>query len=1171
MPIASGDVTKLRGQRHTIEQVLNVVPPVVVGSAQINQATFAYPLAQLTIDNLSVGWEDNFLPGRMIWIGTTPGAHDVLIGVIRKVSGIGTTLYIDAKSLGDPGLARQIINGLADNQYLTVLSYRPLWGLLSRIHNKIFYKAFDKAYTDQGSNPTPVCNIGPWQQAFVEPATGRATFTLSAAGSFAWGAKTISSYLWRIGSLTLVSGSLASSSITVSAPAGFHVVGCDVTDSSGKIHEAFTYLWANEKTGANAPIGYRYPYVINSDEQTRQGREMSVTFYGNVPESDIFPGTAFLYTEIARFDGQPVSDGVLVDRFVGYLSDESVTRTRTTPSLTVTIKSPFGLLEAIPCAPQVLLEKSVATKWTECTSILSHPDGAVWYTLEHHCPAMLQLHDYSPTGDRAPRKQSFQLQSESIAGQLQNITQLIMGNIGCASDGTLLLRRNPLFENNTFRNTLDSRFQWEAGDIIPPVEVPFNFRMPIGQVYGYAFSYAGGSTATPYASVAPGKSQGQGIGKPTMPTVIVAQSGAQDRLNEMTGHYYARENNPTPAIRLTADRNLDIVDPAKMVWHTLQIPATYDPRGVGWMGKRALPTRVSRTWRKTGRQFVKTIQIEAEPETFGQPGVMVPVQRGGANNWLWEGINIQIPVDFEYQERFGLLLPWNADAKLARTFNAVLASPTFENLSAYVTGNINDVTFDWGSTYFDPASDRAELGAWLVTTSGTTLRVYYVHDLFAPIPSIDEQMSTTMADSTTTTSARIVSSRTSTNFLIVGWHDRTGVRVRRSTDGGIGWAAVLRVGDAITDVAGNDNLDIGLDVDGVVQLITAPDVSGNYFLYVATATGGAFSKVTNSKSSPKPLPMVIMDKDPVSPSAYVAGHVTEGATTEVEVTFDEGGYAYCIVEGAGTLVGGGRPGNCLEAGGTVPKPVDLTVFIAIGIDIGTPVTQAAISFDWKADWTGTPYPLDGQEKIELRANFLGEPICSGILGGLLETHELYQSASLKNVWQTKTAILTTGVAYQGIRVNLVMDTNGSGVDSINIKLDNVIIEFTTGSNVDHLYRVVAYTGAAAWSDITPSGSRIPIWPYGLTVDRADSNRLMVAARSGADRRLYESADKGKSWTDKGVTSYIGLKRSGNLIVGFGDDKLDLSDDSGLTYKDKRGDLAVILGSIGTIRGVLATL
>jgi len=1147
MAISGADVNLLRGGNHRIELLLNAVPLVTVATAQINQSAFSYPLAQVTVDNTSAGWS-NVRVGMAFTIGTTAGARDVTWGVVRLAPN-SNTFYFDAKSLGDSGFARNIRGGLADNTYITIYRHRPLWGELSAIRNSTFYKRFDVAYTDDGSNPSPVTVIGRHRAAYVNAGTNLAQFAFSAANSYAWGAKTITGYSWNIDGGTLVSGTLTSSSITVNFSPGFYVVECTVTDSGGKTQTAHRYVFANARSGNNAPFGVLNPWTIDGDRQDAKGRSLTVTTYGDFTEAEIYPGQPWILTETATYNGSQISNADhTVWSYVGYLSERSITRTRSTPSIELTFKSPLELARDIPAVSQQITEVTTPNDWSECTSALSHPPGAVWYILKHHAPNFLAAHDYvHASALRNLRKQSFVMQADSISGQIDQVQELALGNVGCRSDGSIVFVPNPMYYGNTDRNALENRFTWSEGDIAGQLQYPFRYTPPVGQIRGYAFSFGGGAEATPYASLAPGKAQAQGTGRGEI-TFIVSQSDGQTRVNEVTGHHYALEAAPTPTFSVVADRNLDIAEPADVnVWHTLNIPTAYDPIGEGWVNRRVIPTQVSRAWRKQdGGGTTKQITVEWKPETFGQPGVTIPVERSGANSWLYEGFNFQIPVDFDPKFDDNFALAWN-DSALGRTLSFTTSNPHWESITGGILGTLNDVALDYASEYF--FTGVGMLGAWVVTTSGTTLRVYYAVDIRTSTPSWSLQASFTMADSTVTNAARIVSDKSTPFFAVLAWKDGTGTRIARTTDGTT-WGSATRVGSSITDVSDNNNRSIGLLVENGYQLVTAPDAAGDYYLYRATTAGGAFSQLSGSATSDRPYPLIIPDG---LGNAYTREYGSSGGSggAAINVTFDPGGTSYDYIP---SIIGTGDGTFSIAAGYSGSGGQ----FSLVCSNYTYAELMIRASFGVQSTFTGGSF----RYRIQYVSGGWSSVVASIAPNGVpTQTW----SATADNTWrQVSTSNNVSGVTEVEFRIAF---TNISGPVNVVITFDDC-----TATQAATVYRINSYQSTPVWTVITPPTGYEPSYPYALAVDPLSPGRVMMVAENVSQRRLT-TVDQGGTWVDSGVTpeTWRGLKVANQQVVGFGVGAIRHSTDAGASFSSKIGDWANTIGAVGAIRGVWCIL
>ncbi len=364
MGIPAQDLANMRTGQQVVFPHLNVTPKVVIGTARINQTTFTYPLGALTVDTVILNGGLSSLAdvpvGSLVWVGTTAGARDALTTVVRKPC-TANTLYISGMSKGDPGRAVYEPKVLADGQYVTILAIKPLWGLLSRVlATGAIYKQFDAPYTDEGSNPSPVCNIGRWRRARLGGG-GTVDVTLTNAAiagvkpaTRAWAGKTISAYSWwwRDQNYSLntggafVGGSASEAATIRFDTAGFYIVYCQVTDSAGKTHTGEVYVWVEDGTGAVDLDNWR----LESLHRNRSHAQATLVLRGDVAEDVVFPGAAFLYSKEVYFNGAQVAEGAIVDSFVGYVTEERRFRDWRQGRVQFTLLGPMGMLAQVPAA-----------------------------------------------------------------------------------------------------------------------------------------------------------------------------------------------------------------------------------------------------------------------------------------------------------------------------------------------------------------------------------------------------------------------------------------------------------------------------------------------------------------------------------------------------------------------------------------------------------------------------------------------------------------------------------------------------------------------------------------------------------------------------------------------------------------------------------------------------
>lgn len=1201
MPVPSAnDIARLRGTRHTTEVILNAVPLVSLATAQVNQTEFTYPLGALTVDNTSADWLTRVKVGHLLAIGSTPGASDITWGVVRK-SVTATTLYLDGKSQGDPGYARNIAAALADNAYITVYKYRPPWGLLSSIRRGRFYKKFDVAYSDQGLKPAPIVRLGRWRQAWIGGG-GTAQVAFSATG-VPWGSATVAAYEWFIDGLTLVSGTLADPNITVEGAPGFYELTCTITDSRGKITTAYRYLWINttDRTSSHSPFSYRHRCRIVSDQQDVRGRKIALEVDGNFSPAEMFPGMAFLLSETPRYDGLALENPDLVPHtFAGYLSEKAVNTSYKARTTTLQLHGPLALANQVTTVTQQMVEKNTPRNWTQVSPLLSNPVGALWYTASHHAPYLIEGHDL--TFDAyflTLRRKSFTFTSDNIGGQIEDLAEMISGVIGARSDGALRVVRNPLYLSNDDRNALTTRWTWEPGDMIGSLEYPFSYRQNIGQVYAYAFSYNGGRESKAYGALAPGATKAQGGDVVSMTPVIVTHDEGQLRVMEIAGHHLALLNNPTTQISVQADRNLDIAEPVDIdEWHVLSVAAAYDPEGSGWglsaaQPGRMIPVRVTRAWSSSG-QTVKRVTITWQMETYGLKGIAVEIARGGGGSAPGapgsptpdDDVIIDDPYepkpprpeDDDTLEKVRFIVGINAAGVLARSFSFLEQTVGWARLGGF-SGAARDLALDYFSDYFAAPPDP-DVGAWLITDQGDTLRIYYTAVLQrTTLPPSWALQATLAAANGYAGKSRIVSSRDENDLAIMVTKDRTGVRFSRTTNG-TSWSALAYIGTNVTDTQ-HDGEDIGAAVYDEMQCVIAPDgTTGsdgklNYFLYHAPTKSSSFSKVASHPTDFRCVLgslflrsttecIVALEKlaSPAPPSALGT------------VTFDGGGYASYTLSVNAVVGSSGNPGNAARVTRNLASGANIEA-ISVEVDLGANYILHSVQFDRAFTM---PSSVDD---LHLRSKFTALDAYDNVVGEVarLDCESSSPSgcsitAAPPQTWNTLSATADEMNVTEPVRSVLVYSEVTWGADAggfLDCWIDNIVI---SASLIEYprerkLYRVNPATGV--WTDITPGGGELPRYAYALAGDRATATDLSLVGHD-IDNYAYllDSANSGTSWSRVARSVFRGVRRGGSTLLLFGPGGLAVSFDEGQTVYTRFGDWSATIGDrdVKLLTGVL---
>lgn len=806
MPVSASDLTKFRDSRtHTINPTINIIPPTVVATATVAVSPSAYPIGEISVSGTSAGW-GNIEVGHLYRIHDASG-NFVTTGIVRKTP-TASILYIDGKSQGDSGIATQTRYIIQATDTVTVHDIKPMWTLLSRIKDGVFYKKFDIPYDGSGSNPAPVVNMGNHRSVWAGSSTTY-NIALDGSDSFAWRNRTIASYTWTFpvsAGYAIASGTVNDASLSVDFNQGYHRVKLTIVDSAGQSSSSMRHIWVNGDSYDD--LSRTYGVEIGSDSQNRQAQNMSVTLYGDFDESDFIEGSMVVIGTNPKYDGDTVDTEYLHDTFVGFAGnikmtyDAGVTGNK---SVSFDIKSPFTWFGEIPMVSQVIVEVASPSSWEEVIYGLGTTDFLVWYIVYHHTTFFEQF-GYYPTGDgtSSPRKIAWGLTGSSVAQYLEEIASFIGGNIGCVSNGDIVFRRDPNIENNTYRDTLDNVITWTPDDIAGEMEIEYSYLQNVSSVSVYALERSSSTEeAVPFGSIAPGFQQGQASGSEQYDSFVLKPGENQTRVNELSGHLYAKANPKISDIGIEVVRNVDIFEPALMVWHTVDIPATYSSRNERTF-YRCLVNSVTRNWEMVEfGTWVINISVSLIPETFGQPGIKIPINQGGAVGYT-PASNAVYPSPFYNNTDSNIMSQYTSGGFALATDNEGNIAITknianWEKVNGLATG-FQYVAIDWNpsrSTLISNGWANGKLAMWAVgivepdPDTGVGVVIYYTPDILTDSDPV--WLALYSESMTNPIKVNIATSKVNTDDVLVVVNDSRGTYAITSNDAGENWST-FRIG-----------------------------------------------------------------------------------------------------------------------------------------------------------------------------------------------------------------------------------------------------------------------------------------------------------------------------------------------------------------------------------------
>lgn len=1196
MTLSSGDQTKIRSAHQSWVGrrllTVNAVPLTIVASAQIAQATFVYPLADINVDNVSADWLTEGLAGRLVMVGTAPGLHDITVGVLRANVTSGN-LKIDPRYSGEPGsFPKDIQQLLADNLYVSIVKFRPPYGLMSSIRKSVFYKNWDTTFSTSARYPSPIVRLGPHQQADVNPSTGLARFTID-VDPYYWTGSSYSAHQWGLDGQTQISAS--ASQLVVDCEPGCHEISYALTDSRGKVTIAYRYLFANDDT-EYPPLNDLYPMDIDCT-QDRRGCSFNVTLHSPLASADtVFPGQLWLMTTTPQWGSYTPDDlddpeGV-VTNFIGYVTEGGLRMARGVRETRVTLESPVKMAGHVPIEKQITIESKTPANWAEVTSTLSNPVGTFWYLSALHAGFLINGHDfYFDSFILSLRRQIHNLDSDvTLGGQLEQLSRYLdgEGNIGSDASGATWMLRHPAYFATSSRNALDTQWAWVVGDLDGELERPLRFRPTVGKTIGGAFSFNGTTQAA--RALAPGYVRSQAGGELTMDDTTVTAAGGQARINEIVGFHHARQNMRSAAFQFAVNGLMDVAEPCRLDrWHTFTLAAGYDPLGDGWTAARFIPLQVTRRWSGPGgRRFEVT--VEAEPESFGYPGITLPQNPGAANMWG----AIPAPAYFEpYREKtpdleldIPVMTAWNNVFEHARSFN--IGEP--QTSWSYMRGDVLSADLDWHSDYFGDPADPLGLYVLTYDTAAEELILYYVpeiRDAALTFNELNTWSSSVLESDGFRSQARVICSREEADFLFVAWRIEAGIFIDRSTDAGANWEGQQFIGDNTADPS-SIGFPVGIAVYDERQVVIAKDgttdADGNfvYFVYTASTKGGSFTKINNPSGWSCLLSSIAL-RDASNalvplyePAAPEPDDPLETVTFEELDTPAEAGYPnWAITGNQGPPAGSNGPvevGSDWRAyadfdsstGGTGANELSVTVTVDLtAFYIFNSVTFDTSYVNILGSITG-PYSSITVTALDAEANVIKQYI-DDIEGAWPDDSPYTVTAADLGL---------TGQQIWYVRVSVMIGWSAIGSSTTaTIYLDDIDID---ADLVDYQTNRALHTLALGGPTYTQRDTfqLLPFHPYGIAVDSTSSSTVMLIARDedGNQPYLLLSTNGGADWTKiRRVDGYVGLKRGGDIVIAFGYNKLSASNDGGVTGYNMLGNWSAVMRQVGRIEGVAGVL
>lgn len=700
--------------------------PAIVLDASINQATFNYPVSQITYDNVTAGSHANAAIGFTVCIRSSTG----VIKGFARVSSLPTASVINI------GRVSQGEIDFADNDRITI--YRDL-----RIFSRIPYinpntgeqfKDSNLSYSNQNTNIPPKANAGVWIAG--KPNNGNnLRVDLHGGSSFAVAeGATISSRLWNIQDGTLITGALTDSDITVDFPAGERWVSLTVTDSNGTTHTAYT-LVVNDPTPINTEITR-----LNGSIEAG-GWEMEVNVYED--NIDILPGTPVIHWVEEYFGsdsgGLTGYNGRENIRFTGWVKEIKQEIGPFKDYYKVICVGAAQRLQDIPAFSNTLIRTASPTAWHEVPS-LTHWK-AIYHQIYWHTTAHLMCDIVRPTYYANYPVGILDIDPSTAFNQLKQLASNVGAKFTVNKHGILAFHSfNPITTAGE-KAAKVVVVDLDSNDWLGDLNIEIDNTLKYSWIFGQGLLASASEIPTPFLCKAPGSSPSQGGATETVGRQLVT---SQAELNERIGNYYADKNSKYSPITLKIANGGCIVDPCDLQWVTISLDATTNKAGLEFVEQRGWVDSVSVSYNNKNANAQETWVFKIEVDGVDATTELIPSEDTETT------IDYNPIIEDEYTTP-DIYEPNELDSEITESLYGVAFS--FSN-PAGITFNRDDpdwqmfhnptdeeyvsLIVDEYSSYFSHADDVLNLYGLTNNPTANEVNLYYIEDALSETPTFNQ-------------------------------------------------------------------------------------------------------------------------------------------------------------------------------------------------------------------------------------------------------------------------------------------------------------------------------------------------------------------------------------------------------------------------------------------------
>jgi len=605
----SGEQTLTQGQQAS-ELYFDYLRESVVFKALVNETISSTDAVyEFGFDSVSEGAYTDVEEGMLAYLGSTEGAKDLGVVRVRKAPA-SSQFYIGETSDTE----------IEDDAHLTVIDNFQIFQRHPYIdEDAITYMDRDIAYSDQHLNFAPIGLIGsPVSVIFMDDAASVDWSPQDASGSVVFDSS-VASYLWTItGGFSVADSTTSQPTFTITA-AGQYRYTCVITGTNGAVSTHHRYLFVYDSD--NMPIslqsrsvtfsknGWSFEVTVNNDASDIPANTVCSLF-----SRDYFAGTE---QYIAQSSESPYTVAV------GWIDTKSVQFNEsysTAPLKAYTAE--YFADKMLSYAVGFDYTDGTPASWTEMKGLTV--DRAVWHLL-YWRTTIATLVDMNLSGDT---KNALALYSpfSTILDQANFMAnESILAEMKSDMYANLHLQVDLQLTPEADRSSVVTVFDITESDFSGDVLVREQIQKQVSFVDFSGVAFDGVSEGFPLRAKSPGTTVGR-FGDSSNKENLLLDS--QSEVTKLAGLEYARRNAKYLPIQLDL-KNVKLIDGAPNQYCTLTIPASKTIGGVSITAERAIPRKITRTFRNG---FLST-SADFELETLSFQAVTIPFSQAFVENF----------------------------------------------------------------------------------------------------------------------------------------------------------------------------------------------------------------------------------------------------------------------------------------------------------------------------------------------------------------------------------------------------------------------------------------------------------------------------------------------------------------------------------------------------------